>query len=99
MDLQSGLSTVVIPRFPFHIGRTEADFLPFSNNFPDHRAALSRSHAQLSTASGKVFVEDLGSRNGTFLLDSRIEQGKSHELQNGDQLSFGPFFAYRVEIW
>lgn len=98
-DLQSGLSTVVIPRFPFHIGRTAGDFLPFAKSFPDHRAALSRSHAQLSTVDGQVFVEDLGSRNGTFLSESRIEQGKRHELQNGDQLSFGPFFAYTVEIY
>jgi pSer/pThr/pTyr-binding forkhead associated (FHA) protein len=34
---------------------------------------VSRSHAKLSIENGKWWLEDLGSRNGTFLNEKKIE--------------------------
>jgi sigma-B regulation protein RsbU (phosphoserine phosphatase) len=47
-------------------------------------AAVSRQHATLHRASGEHYVEDLGSRNGTF-LNGQLVQGRQL-LENGDRL-------------
>jgi serine phosphatase RsbU (regulator of sigma subunit)/pSer/pThr/pTyr-binding forkhead associated (FHA) protein len=47
-------------------------------------AAISRRHAAVLADSGLFYIEDLGSRNGTFVNDSRID-GKV-ALQEGDRI-------------
>ena len=49
---------------------------------------VSRCHAQIHVTPGRVVIEDLGSRNGTFLRGERI-QGAS-EIQAGDTVHVGP---------
>lgn len=49
--------------------------------------AVSRRHARLTWEQGQVFVEDLGSSNGTFVNDSRIS-GRTR-LRPGDLLRIG----------
>jgi len=60
---------------------------------------ISRKHACLAIASGKVFVEDLGSTNGTFVNGARLHT--RHLLKDGDKLQFGTAtilrFAYQDE--
>lgn len=60
---------------------------------------ISRKHACLAIASGQVFVEDLGSTNGTFVNGARLH--KRHLLKDGDKLQFGTAtilrFAYQDE--
>jgi len=46
----------------------------------------SREHALLSLADGSVFVEDLGSTNGTYVNDERIHSRV--KLKSNDQLRF-----------
>ncbi|MFV0444856.1 MAG: SpoIIE family protein phosphatase [Planctomycetaceae bacterium] len=46
--------------------------------------AISRHHAQILESHGSFYVEDLRSRNGTFLNGKQLE-GRS-PLQNGDQI-------------
>ncbi len=49
---------------------------------------ISRRHAVFTVDSdGGVVVEDLGSSNGTFVNDVRVQQ---HALKDGDQIRFGP---------
>ncbi len=48
---------------------------------------VSREHARLQRASGRLDVEDHGSRNGTFINGERIRRGAAHP---GDALRFGP---------
>jgi hypothetical protein len=47
---------------------------------------VSRKHAKISTHGGKVMIEDLASRNGTFVNGARI---RSTELKEGDQIAIG----------
>jgi len=56
---------------------------------------LSRTHAKLTMGEGVLLVEDLGSTNGTFINDQRIEG--SVEAKNGDVIKFDAF-AYQVCI-
>ncbi|HEY3393196.1 MAG TPA: FHA domain-containing protein [Lacipirellulaceae bacterium] len=55
--------------------------------------AISRRHCAIVRAGGRVTVRDLGSRNGTFVNDERIE--KEVPLSVGDELRVGPL-KFRV---
>ncbi len=48
-------------------------------------AAVSRQHAQISHAGGENFIEDLHSRNGTF-VNGRLVQGRVCGTADGDRL-------------
>jgi pSer/pThr/pTyr-binding forkhead associated (FHA) protein len=47
---------------------------------------VSRKHAKLSTHGGRIVLEDLASRNGTFVNGARI---RSVELKEGDEIVIG----------
>jgi hypothetical protein len=47
---------------------------------------VSRKHAKISTHDGQVVIEDLASRNGTFVNGARI---RNAELKEGDQIAIG----------
>ena len=48
---------------------------------------VSRQHARIQLAGGIAFVEDLGSKNGTWVNGSRIET--KAPLHDGDKIRFG----------
>ena len=48
---------------------------------------ISRKHAKISTHGGRIVIEDLASRNGTFVNGVRIST--TIELQEGDQIVVG----------
>lgn len=50
---------------------------------------VSRRHAALVRTRNTISVIDLGSINGTFLNDSRLEPHKPYTLQVGDELLLG----------
>lgn len=50
--------------------------------------SLSRSHARLRFVGNRVVLEDLGSRNGTFVNDRQV-QGGPVELKSGDRFQVG----------
>lgn len=49
---------------------------------------VSRKHAEIKITASEVMVTDLGSLNGTYVNDSRVEKVS---LQNGDVLQIGKF--------
>jgi DNA-binding NtrC family response regulator len=51
-------------------------------------AGLSRRHARFFNREGEVWVEDLGSTNGTALRGERVEAAL--QLQPGDEVHLGP---------
>jgi len=54
--------------------------------FLDH-TSVSRRHARIRISEGNAVVEDLGSKNGTFLRGEKIESASS--LADGDKLRLG----------
>jgi len=62
------------------IGRThEADIRLLDDG-------VSRRHAEIRADGGRLFIEDMGSRNGTFCNGLKIAQ---HELADGDRIRLG----------
>jgi pSer/pThr/pTyr-binding forkhead associated (FHA) protein len=54
-------------------------------------ASASSRHASLHAdpATGQAFVEDDGSRNGTFLNETRLASGERRQLRDNDRLRLG----------
>ena len=53
----------------------------------DH-PSVSRRHARIVVAGGKAVLEDLDSKNGTFLGGKQL--GKKAALADGDEVRIGP---------
>ena len=49
---------------------------------------VSRRHAQVTVVAGGATIEDLGSKNGTFLNRRRVSGVQS--LADGDEIGLGP---------
>lgn len=60
-------------------------------------SSVSRVHAKISrpSATERYVVEDLGSRNGTFVDGYRI---KRHSISDGDRVQIGPSIHLRFSI-
>lgn len=76
-----GKKEIVLDRPLLTIGREEGDIVLGGDT------AASRLHAQVSLDDGRVFVEDLGSTNGTWVNQHRV--GRRVELHRGDWLQVG----------
>lgn len=81
----------------FTIGRSSANDLTFNN------LSLSRHHARVLKKEDRFFIEDAGSRNGTFLNGIRIRQAMP--LKNEDVIQLGEItlrymvpFSEKVEV-
>ncbi len=64
------------------VGRQDADVLLTHNT-------VSRKHAVVTLEDGKVYVEDIGSTNGTFVGGKKLEPGQRVELANSAEVVFG----------
>ncbi len=73
---------------PLHIGRGATNTLAFSD------PQLSTRHATIWLEDGRLRVEDLGSRNGTFVNNAQITS--ACELHHGDRVRLGPNLQLRV---
>ena len=75
------------------IGRLD----PTSASFPDVDLTtddaldrgVSRRHAKITRRGREVFIEDLGSMNGTFVNHKKLTPYLPEALRNGDQLQLG----------
>jgi diguanylate cyclase (GGDEF)-like protein len=57
---------------------------------------ISRNHARIRTEGDRVWLEDLGSRNGTYLNGQRITG--TVELHDGDKIQFGRATVLRFAL-
>ena len=64
---------------PYVVGRAE---------FPNDRQ-ISREHARIDSYQGQITVTDLGSTNGTFVNDHRIEPQQPVSVVRQMQVRFG----------
>lgn len=78
---------VIVSGSPFRIGRQAGGELVLRDN------RISRQQAQIVAEGGKFFLEDLGSRHGTFVNGKRIQR---HELAPQDAIDFGVPDSYRM---
>jgi pSer/pThr/pTyr-binding forkhead associated (FHA) protein len=53
------------------------------------KKGVSRRHAKITRRGNKVFIEDLGSMNGTFLNRKKLTPYLPQVLKNGDELQLG----------
>jgi HD-GYP domain-containing protein (c-di-GMP phosphodiesterase class II) len=69
------------------IGRDPQDALASDKYIciPEH--TISRRHARIRRRGASYYVEDLHSRNGTFVLGERLAPGAWHVLRDGDELA------------
>lgn len=71
---------IVLNRTPFTVGRKVDKDLVIAD------PRVSRDHAQIMQQGQDFFIEDLGSKHGTFVNGERIQRQK---LERGDRLEFG----------
>jgi phosphoserine phosphatase RsbU/P len=71
---------IVLNRTPFTVGRKVDKDLVIAD------PRVSRDHAQIMQDGQEFFIEDLGSKHGTFVNGERIHRQK---LERGDRLEFG----------
>ena len=56
---------------------------------------VSRRHCELNVETGHLKIRDLGSRNGTYVNDQRVDQA---EVGPGDKVQIGPVtFAVQID--
>ncbi|MCB0020790.1 MAG: FHA domain-containing protein, partial [Anaerolineales bacterium] len=73
------------------IGRDPAADIAINANF------ISRRHMRVGVQNDVVFIEDLGSSNGTYVNGKRIPSKQVVVLEHGDQLGVGPEVSFLVE--
>jgi len=56
---------------------------------------VSRKHAKISTTDGEVFIQDLGSTNGTFVNGEKVTRSR---LQEGDRILVGTSIIKMVSV-
>ncbi len=96
--LQSVVEPIVVAEFPFLVSKSDDLFKRYRSRLPEQYKFLSRRHAHFFIRDGQILLEDLGSTNGTFLSDRRLEE-HACALQDGDTVAFGGNdFFYRAHI-
>ncbi len=97
-DAGSLLEPVVVSQFPFLVNKKSDVFSRYSERLPDQLRYLSRRHAHIFMRHNSLYIEDLGSTNGTYVGGERLEE-HARELHSGDVIAFGgDCFVYRVEL-
>jgi hypothetical protein len=56
---------------------------------------VSRKHAKITTTDGDIFIQDLGSTNGTFVNGEKISRSR---LQEGDRILVGTSIIKMVSV-
>jgi diguanylate cyclase (GGDEF)-like protein len=80
---------VTLEQTPFTVGRHPTNSLRVDDD------SMSRFHSRVVRDAGNFYVEDLGSRNGTFVQGKRVQRQK---LEDDDWVQFGPRVGFRFAI-
>ena len=87
VDPNGHRSRVAIEPLPFRIGR-HAD-----NQLIIRDSRASRAHARIVLENGQYWLEDCGSRHGTFLNGQRVTRAALHQ---SDTIEFGASDSYQA---
>ncbi|HEX7908807.1 MAG TPA: FHA domain-containing protein [Paraburkholderia sp.] len=93
-----GLQPIEVQAFPFLVSKTDEIFSRYKDRYPHQVNYISRRHAHIFLKGGELYVEDLGSTNGTFVGGKRLAES-ALPLVDGDLVAFGgDHFVYRVTL-
>ena len=85
LQLMAGDETSVGRRDPVTGIHPDIDLTPI-----DTQRSISRRHATLFRQDDKFYVrEEIGTMNGTFINDERVQTGVPVEFKDGDEVRFG----------
>ncbi|WP_144139892.1 FHA domain-containing protein [Paraburkholderia sp. BCC1884] len=93
-----GLQPIEVSAFPFLVSKADEIFSRYKDRYPHQVNYISRRHAHIFLKGGELYVEDLGSTNGTFVGGKRLDES-ALPLADGDFVAFGgDHFVYRVTL-
>ena len=92
------LQPIEVHAFPFLVSKADDVFSRYKARYPHQVNYISRRHAHIFMKGGDLYVEDLGSTNGTFVGGKRLDES-AIPLVEGDLVAFGgDHFVYRVSL-
>ena len=68
-----------------------------SRNLTFRCGSLTLKHAKFSYENGSFYLEDLKSRNGTYIGSTKLKPYQSHKVESQDLINFGGLVA-TIEI-
>lgn len=89
MDGVQAGQIIGLEQWPFTVGRHPTNQLRVDED------SISRFHARVVRSGDDFIVEDLGSRNGTFVAGKRVTRAK---LDHDCWLQFGPRVSFRFSL-
>jgi two-component system, cell cycle response regulator len=89
MDGVGAGQVVSVGQTPFSLGRHATNKLPIDDD------SISRFHARFVCEEGEYYVEDLGSRNGTFIQGKRVTRSV---IKDDDWVQLGARVAFRFTL-
>jgi two-component system, cell cycle response regulator len=89
MDGVQAGQIVGLEQWPFTVGRHPTNLLRVDED------SISRFHARIVQNGDEFLVEDLGSRNGTFVAGKRVTRAR---LEHDCWLQFGPRVSFRFSL-
>ena len=95
LESQHDHNSVYIDAEEVSIGRQTGSVDVSLEQFP-HSNNISRRHAKMCRLSEGIFLEDLGSANGTFVNGERLLPQVPRQIFDNDEISFGgaPFIFH-----
>ena len=81
---------IILSNLPLTIGRSESVGMRFELE------SISRSHARITREESGYIIEDLQSRNGTYVNNELIQ--KPRQIDDGSQIALGPDVEIRLVL-
>jgi pSer/pThr/pTyr-binding forkhead associated (FHA) protein len=83
-----GLEKIAVAKFPYLVSKTDGVFAKCPSEYARDMGYISRKHAYFHVKSDGIYIEDLGSTNGTFVNGVRLNE-QPVRLKSGDTIGFG----------